>query len=363
MNLKKFQRNLAKAEAALISNPTNIFYLTDDVVFSRNEREGLFVVTCDSAALIVPRLVEAGMNKSALRNADIRIIELENGFAQEIRNFLGVKYRVLSFEASDLRYKEYTNLKTKLEGIKLQPTDNLVEEFRVVKSKWELDKIRRAQELTEEVLVNAIRLIINGNYTDYTEKTLAEEIERIACRLGGQGAGFETIVATGEHTAIPHHRPTATKLKPGALLIDLGISLDGYKGDLTRTFYIGKPPEQFVKYYDYVLECNNQLLVATSAGMQMNELQNKADHIFESYGVKSKFIHSIGHGVGLDVHEAPFVSKNRQFVLEEGNVVTIEPGLYLQNKFGIRIEDMVYIHNDGIDLLNSSTYKELLSIE
>lgn len=211
--------------------------------------------------------------------------------------------------------------------------------------------------------MNAIRLLKDGNYTNFTEKTLAEEIDRIACRLGAQGASFETIVAVGDHTAIPHHRPTATKLNPGALLIDLGISLNGYKGDLTRTFYIGKPSVQFVKYYDYVLECNNQLLVATSAGMQMNELQNKADHIFESYGVKSKFIHSIGHGVGLDVHEAPFVSKNRQFVLEEGNVITIEPGLYLQNEFGIRIEDMVYIHNTGIDLLNSPKYKELFLIE
>ena len=363
MNLKKFQTNLSKTEAVLISNPTNIFYLTDDVVLSRNEREGLLVVTCDSAALIVPRLVEAGINKPVLRKADIRIIELENGFAQEIKNFLGGKYRILNFEASDLRYKEYTNLRTKLKDIKLQPTDNLVEGFRVIKSKSELDKIRRAQELTEEVLVNTIRLITNGNYDNYTEKTLAEEIDRIACRLGGQGTGFKTIVASGDHTAIPHHIPTATKLKPGALLIDLGISLEGYKGDLTRTFYIGKPSEQFVKYYDYVLECNIKLLAAISSGMQMNELQNKADVIFENYDVKAKFIHSIGHGVGLDVHEAPFVSKNKPYIIEEGNVITIEPGLYLQNEFGIRIEDMVYIHNNGTDLLNSAKYKDLFLIE
>ncbi|MBP9758672.1 aminopeptidase P family protein [Candidatus Dojkabacteria bacterium] len=361
--IKELQTKLKKHEAFLITKPVNIFYLTGFEGISKNERESLLFVTKNKAVHILPSMYANSENNKILSAHGIELKIAKKRFIDIVIEFSSDGLEVLKFENSDLKYFEYNKIAKRLNNIKLVPVKNLVESLRVSKSVEEIELIKHAQNITENTLAEGIKLLENGGYKKYSEIQFAEVLRRISFKLGGEGLGFDTIVASGVGSAQPHYSPARKCLKENEnLLIDIGIKYKGYSGDLSRTFFVGKPASEFKRYYDIVKDCNFFVLESIKAGAELSMIRKLVDNHFKKYKVLNKFTHSIGHGIGLEIHEEPFVRKNGKAKLKTGNVFTVEPGLYFEDKYGIRIEDMVMIKDNGFELLNSSRFKDLYLI-
>lgn len=361
--INELQKKLKKDEAFLITKPVNIFYLTGFEGISKNERESILFVTNNNAVLILPSMYA---NSEINKKLSIHGIELKiarKRFIDIVMELVSGSLKVLKFENSDLKYFEYNKISKRLKTIKLVPVKNLVESLRVIKLDDEIELIKHAQNITENTLAEGIKLLENSGYKNYSEIKFAEELRRISFTFGGEGVGFDTIVASAVGSAQPHYSPTSKLLKANQnLLIDIGIKYKGYSGDLSRTFFIGKPTSKFKRHYDIVKNCNFFVLESIKAGVELSMIRKLVDDHFKKYKVLENFTHSIGHGIGLEIHEEPCVRKNRRTKLKVGNIFTVEPGLYFEGKYGIRIEDMVAIKDNGFELLNSSKFKDLYLI-
>lgn len=178
---------------------------------------------------------------------------------------------------------------------------------------------------------------------------------------GGEGWGFDPIVSFGQGSSQPHYRTGSKQIGQGPVLLDFGVIFRGYTGDLTRTMYIGKAHDTFREMYKLVLECNRLCIAACKPGIPAYQLHKVAVDFFQEHGVDTSFLHGLGHGVGLNIHEEPFFRSNCQTMLQPGMVITIEPGLYFPGEFGIRIEDYVIVTETGCEVLSTSP-KELLEL-
>lgn len=235
-----------------------------------------------------------------------------------------------------------------------------VEHLRAVKSPGELERIRRAAAITDLAVAQVPFLARPG----VTEKALAWRLEQALHEGGADGAAFEIIVASGPNAALPHHRPGSRELAEGdALTIDIGALVDGYRSDLTRTFYLGETPDaRFQEIYGLVLRAQTTALEQMRAGMTGQAIDALGRDIIEAAGYGEQFGHGLGHGVGLEIHERPSLGR---LVAEEqvpaGSVVTVEPGVYLPGWGGVRIEDLVLLTADGAELLSHAP-KEVVAI-
>jgi Xaa-Pro aminopeptidase len=195
-----------------------------------------------------------------------------------------------------------------------------------------------------------------------TERAIAEALEDGMRRRGAQGVSFDSIVAAGPHGALPHATPRDVEIASGELVvIDWGAELDGYCSDCTRTFASGELPEEQKIVYDLVLEAQLTGLHAVRPGVGGREADTAARTVIDEAGHGDHFGHGLGHGVGIEVHEAPRLSQRSDATIEEGNVVTVEPGVYVPGAFGVRIEDLVYVTSDGPEVL-TSVPKELITV-
>ncbi|NND72679.1 MAG: aminopeptidase P family protein [Rhodothermales bacterium] len=227
------------------------------------------------------------------------------------------------------------------------------------KSDGEIESIRQAQAITDRVLEQIPGLIRKG----ITEKELAAEIVHLHMIAGADRMSFDPIVAFGENSALPHARPTLRTLRHNEpVLIDMGCFNDGYASDMTRMIYYGRPDPKFLQIHGIVLESKRRAIDSVRAGLSCRGLDEMARSHIRSSGYEDKFVHSLGHGVGLEVHEYPSVSTRSAAHLEKGMVITIEPGIYLTGEFGVRVEDIVAVGLDGCDVLTSSP-SELLVVE
>ncbi len=245
-------------------------------------------------------------------------------------------------------------------GMRFYTVSGLVSRLRVIKERGEIERIREAQRLTDD-LFNWI--LDNVRPGKMTEKELAFEMEVWARRNGADGMSFSPIVAGNERSAMPHMRPTDSLIpERGVLLLDFGLRVNGYVSDMTRTVWIGKRvPSEFRKAYEVVLEAQKRAIdrLHFSGKRSAKEVDAAAREYIESTEFKGTFGHGLGHGVGMDVHEAPSLSPKSEYVLRGGEVVTVEPGIYLEGKFGIRIEDIV-VAGRGENLTGSP--KELIRL-
>jgi Xaa-Pro aminopeptidase len=243
-------------------------------------------------------------------------------------------------------------------GLKWIAVDGLVEGLRCVKDAAEIDQIRKAALLGSHVMEETIRTIRPG----VTELEVAAEIVYRMRRAGASGESFESIVAAGPRSALPHARPTSHRIGKNELVVlDLGAILRHYCSDLTRTVYIGKAPLRVRQWYQAVLEAQAAARDALKSGVKCGSIDAAARNVLQRKGLGRYFVHSTGHGIGLEIHEEPRIARDQKKFLESGNVVTVEPGVYVEGVGGIRIEDDALVTARGAEILTTAP-RELVEI-
>lgn len=263
----------------------------------------------------------------------------------------------LGFEDAHVTVRQHARLREQLpDPVELIGVTGLVEALRAVKDPEEVARIRAAAELADA----ALQSLLGEGLVGRTERDLTLALELRMRELGASGPSFETIVAGGAHGALPHATPRAERIAQGELVvIDWGAKLDGYCSDCTRTVAAGEPGEEARAIYQLVLQAQLAGVQGVRAGTDGRELDAVARAVIEAGGHGEHFGHGLGHGVGLDIHEAPRLSQRSDDVLAAGNVVTVEPGIYLPGQLGVRIEDLVVVRDDGCDILTQVT-KDLI---
>jgi Xaa-Pro aminopeptidase len=251
----------------------------------------------------------------------------------------------VGFDDAHLAVRDHAKLaRIVREGVELVAAGGVVEELRAVKDAEELDRVRAAARLADEALTDVLTRGLRGR----TEQDVALDIEFTMRRMGAEGASFPPIVAAGPHGALPHAHPRDVEIPRGALcVIDWGAQLDGYASDCTRTYATGDADPRDREVYDLVLRAQEAALAAVRPGPTGREIDAVARDIIHAAG------HGLGHGVGLEVHEGPRLSKQGEDALAPGMVVTVEPGVYVPGAVGVRIEDLVVVTDDGAEVLSS----------
>lgn len=223
-------------------------------------------------------------------------------------------------------------------------------ELRFRKSSDEVAKIKRAVNLIEQVLTESVRQVKEG----VSENELVAEVEYQIRKLGADGPSFDSMVLSGEKTALPHGVPGTRQIRRGDLVMfDIGVYADGYASDITRTFAVGELSDELVKIYETVLAANMAAIEAIKPGVSFASIDKAARDVIEAAGYGRYFIHRLGHGLGIDVHEFPSVHGKNEQLLTEGNVFTVEPGIYVPGVGGVRIEDDVLVTASGVEVLTA----------
>ncbi|MBK9166609.1 MAG: aminopeptidase P family protein [Bryobacterales bacterium] len=270
------------------------------------------------------------------------------------------RVRRLGYERNRISLAAFETLRAKLgSGTELVPFDGLVETARMVKSAAEIAHIRASVKVNSQAYERTLRMIKPGRTT---ELDIAAELDYRMRRLGASGPAFDTIVAVAERSALPHAQPSTRVFATNILLlIDMGAFVDGYASDMTRVVALGKAPRSARRVYSAVLEAQLAAIDAIRPGVTAGQVDRAARRVLAAHGLAKAFVHSTGHGLGLEIHEPPRLGHGDGTVLAEGMAVTIEPGAYLDGQFGVRIEDTVVVTADGCDVL-TPTPKELLEI-
>jgi Xaa-Pro aminopeptidase len=341
--ITRLRHTLEKHElaGALISNAQNRRYLSG---FTGSA--GYLLITHDDAIIATDfRYYE----QSATQAPDFRLHKTVGGFdAWAPTLFGGLGGKKIAFEANDMTVATHQSLKKTLatlpEGERptLVPTPNLVEALRIFKEPQEVAALQKAVDLGDAAFTSVAERIEPG----WTETQVAWEIEKYIREHGGDGLSFDTIVAGGPWGAMPHAYPRDRKLEAReGIVIDMGCDVGGYMSDLTRTIFLDKPDDQFKKIYDIVLTAQLTAEELVKPGMTGEECHMIAHNVIEAAGYGDTFGHGLGHGIGLQVHEAPRVGRTSKDELKDKMVFTIEPGIYVTGWGGVRIEDMVVMEN------------------
>ncbi len=345
------QAELQRNQAFLIKSPSNRYYLTG---FSSSA--GAVVITKNRSLFFTDfRYFEKA--KSVVTSC--QTVLLANGDKDIFTFCKEQNIKEIFVETEFLSLNDYERLAKVFEDIKISTKNTLgtkLNNLRAVKDSQELDFIKKAQELTDK----GFDYILNRISIGKTEKQIALDLEFFLRNLGADGVSFDFIVVSGKNSSLPHGVPTDKQIKNGDFItMDFGIKLDGYCSDMTRTVAIGNITDEQKAVYNTVLSAQLAALNMIKSGVVCGDVDKVARDIIYNAGYTGCFGHSLGHSVGIDIHEAPNLSPNNSIVLTAGNVVTVEPGVYIENKFGVRIEDMVYVTDSGLINLTKST-KELI---
>ena len=267
----------------------------------------------------------------------------------------------LAIEAMDVTVSRLNVMKKHLKCVDIIETDtlsNAINNLRSVKDEEEIGYIRKAQEIAESAFDDILGFIKEG----VTEREIALELDRLMLEKGAEGISFDTIALAGENTSMPHGVPSDKKVKNGEfVLMDFGAVYNGYHSDMTRTVCVGTPDEEMEKIYNIVLTAQEKAIAAAKTGVTGKELDAVARRCICDAGYGEYFGHSLGHGVGLEIHERPNAAPSYDKKLEKGAVITIEPGIYIAGKFGVRIEDFVILTENGCINLTKSA-KNIISL-
>src|SRR5580692_11851926 len=332
----------AKLDALVITHPANWYYLT-----GFTGEAGVLIVSQGAATLVTDGRFTTQVRKET---SSVRLIQQKGSLLDSTGRFLRQKgIRRAGFDPVQTSVAQLSLLR-KAAGARTKwiAAPGLVGTLRARKEPSELARMRQAAILAGNVLTSAINLLKPG----VMENEVAAEIEYQMRKRGASGPAFETIVAFGDRSALPHARPTAKRLRKNELVVlDLGAILAHYCSDITRTVYLGKASSRVRQWYAAVQEAQAAGVNAVKAGVTCGEVDAAARDVLKKAGLEEKFVHSTGHGLGLEVHEEPRIARGQQVRLEAGNVVTIEPGVYFEDAGGIRIEDEVAVHADKGEVL------------
>jgi Xaa-Pro aminopeptidase len=344
----------AEIDALLVSDLVNVRYLT-----GYTGSNGLAVVGGDLRVFVTDFRYVQQATEEVDPGFERRQAQLE--LTDALSEILPEGSLRLGFEEAHVSVREHARLRNELpERVELVPVEGLVERLRAIKDPEEVARIREAAKLADAAFLE----LLSGGLAGRTERELAFALGEKMYRAGAAGSSFDAIIAAGPHGALPHATPRDVAIEPGQLVvIDWGAKLDGYCSDCTRTVFVGgEPGDQEREVYDLVLRAQLAGLEAIRAGARTREVDRAARQVIEAAGRGDEFGHGLGHGVGLDIHEAPRLSpRSSDAVLEAGNVVTDEPGVYLPERFGVRIEDLVVVTEEGCEIL-TGVDKELMRV-
>jgi Xaa-Pro aminopeptidase len=345
--LSRLCEGMAKKDALLIFHEKNIRYLTgftggDGVLMAGPD---WLILLVDGRYVTQARDEAAGTEIFEFRNRVDGIMAVASGRAVE----------AIGFESPCLTVEEYLKLQEKLPEMDFRPLSGELQSLRAVKDEGEIDRIREAARIAGEALAEIRKIIRPG----IREREIAIELEYRMRLSGAEKAAFETIVAAGANSALPHATPGSRAIAAGdCVTIDYGAVSGGYHSDETCTYLVGHASDRQREVYELVREAHDRAIRAVRAGVSCGEIDRVARGYLEEAGLGAYFSHGTGHGVGLDVHEAPRLAAGREEILRAGMVVTVEPGVYLPGLWGIRIEDTVLVREEGCELL-TQTSKEM----
>ncbi len=349
--IMKLQQVLKDNEAFLVSSNSNRFYLT-----YFNSSAGTVLITKSKAVLFIDfRYFEKA--KQTVDSCDV--VLLDKGDLDIYEFCKNEKIATIFIETSRTNLERYLCLKGKFNEIEISK-DNVLDlqlnEMRAVKSNDELNFIRSAQSLAEQTF----DYILPRIDTTRTEKDIMLDMEFFMRGLGAEGVAFDFIVVSGKNSSLPHGVPTNKKIQKGDFItMDFGAIVNGYRSDMTRTVAMNHVSEEQKFVYDTTLKAQLTAQQSIKAGAICSHIDKIARDIIYNAGFEGCFGHSLGHSVGIDIHESPNLSPRENYALKAGNVVTVEPGIYIENKFGVRIEDMVCVTETGYTNLTTTT-KELI---
>jgi Xaa-Pro aminopeptidase len=338
-----------KIDALLVSAPPNVRYLSG---FTGDN--GLLLLTPHSQTLFTdPRFTIQAAEECTCEVETVTKTPLDHAALRVIRKR---RMKRIGFEASRMLYDTYQRIHNSLpKGVALKPVGPEVDRLRMVKSDDEIARIRRSVLTNSEAFERVTQSIRAGA----RESAIAAELEYQMRQLGAEKAAFETIVAIGSRSALPHAQPTARKLaNDELLLIDMGACQDGYMSDMTRVVFLGRPTRRVRTMYNAVLKAQLAAIDSVRPGVTAAHVDRAARRVLDAEGLGKAFVHSTGHGLGLEIHEAPRLGRRDKTKLAPGMVITIEPGAYVRDFGGIRIEDTVLVTQNGCEVL-TPTSKEL----
>ena len=339
-----------EVDAVLIKTQVNRAYLSD---FSSDA--GTLIVTREKSFLIVDgRYVEAAAQTA--RDCEVRLGNREADWLPRLMAELSVHTAWMESAVTVALYERWKQLLPQVELLCNGELDRRLAQQRAVKDAAEVLALREAQRLTDETFFHILEFIHEG----IAERDIALELDYTMRRLGASESAFETIAVAGERGSMPHGVPGVRRVRRGEFVtMDFGAVVDGYHADMTRTVAVGWISDEQRAVYETVLEAQLAALATIHAGTKGSEVDAAARSVIHSAGYGRYFDHSTGHGVGLEIHEAPSLSQSYETPLAAGQVVTVEPGIYLPGRFGVRIEDFVLVTPDGCDNITRSP-KELI---
>ncbi|HRU95999.1 MAG TPA: aminopeptidase P family protein [Ruminococcus sp.] len=340
-------------DCALITSDVNRRYFT-----GMKSSDGTILAFREKAYLLIDfRYIEKA--RDTVTSAEvIEQKKLYHQIAQLIREHGAAN---MAIEAQTMTVSQLRNFRNILKETEIIDTDalsNAINKLRTVKAEEEIVCIRKAQEIAEKAFDHILGFIKPG----VTEREIALELNRVMFNYGAEDLSFETIALSGPNTSMPHGVPSDRKVQDGEfVLMDYGAVYNGYHSDMTRTVCVGEPTEKMRKVYEIVLEAQNTAINAAHGGITGCELDRIARSIIEDAGYGDCFGHSLGHGVGMEIHEKPNASPNYRLELETGAVVTVEPGIYIAGEFGVRIEDFVILTENSCENMTKCA-KNLISL-
>lgn len=347
----------AGMDSLLITDPKHVYYLTGFASDPHERFLGLFIPDGEEAFMLLPALDEdKARSVSSVERIETHT-DTDNPYIR-LKHCISGNVGNLGLEKEHLSVARFEQLSAELNAASYIDVGSMLNSMRSRKSPEEVDRMRESILKIEEVLRRGLSSVKVG----ITEIELVAELEYQMKKLGAEKPAFDTMVLSGPNTALPHGVPGSRKLASGELVMfDLGLFYNGYASDITRTFAIGEVDEEAKRIYNTVLAANEAAIRATRPGVTFASIDKAARDVITEAGYGSRFIHRLGHGLGMDTHEYPSVHGGNENVLEEGVLFTVEPGIYVPGHCGVRIEDDVIVTADGVDVL-SSFPKELTVI-
>lgn len=354
MNLNKCIEVLKKdnVDAMLLLNEANMHY-----VCGFSPSEGMILITAKGKSyhIVDSRYTETAQIHS--KENGLCVVEIDDTFINILHNKLSEEnIKTLYYENETISLKAYTNIKSKVDFAELLPLDKKVMQLRNVKDSNEIELIKKANSIAEKSFIELLNFVKAGK----SEKELCAYFDYLMAINGSDGVSFDTILLTGSHTSMPHGVPDERLVCEGDfILFDFGATYKGYHSDMTRTVAVKYATDEMLQDYTLVKKAQFAGINALKANTKCSTVYKAAFDVLEEKDKAKYFRHSLGHGIGLEIHEGYTASPNSNDIFEIGNVTSIEPGIYIPDKYGIRIEDMLYISPEGTQNL-SNISKELI---